>query len=173
MIEPGSHLKGQDYGAVARASTPPADWMMLSALRDWENDVLSFEGTPDEDVSGITRPDELARWMKASGAYHRVDDDGTWVLTKDLSHALALAPSPSRDVVILINANIIEASASGRKKSVLDRFPDHYVRLVEPITQRGSEVAFRYWTWGNAPEAATVSAAKFEASYYGSITGHA
>lgn len=172
-VKPGRDLKAKNYGAVAHASTPPADWMMLSALRDWENDVLDFEGTPDEDASGITRPDELARWMKASGVYHRVDDAGAWVRPRGLAHALALAPSASCDVIILINANIIESTVAAKKKSLLDRFPNHYVRLVEPIAQRGSDVTFRYWTWGIAPETATVSASRFEAAYYGSITGHA
>lgn len=172
-VKPGRDLKAQNYGAVARASTPPADWMMLSALRDWENDVLDFEGTPAEDAAGITRPDELARWMKASGVYHRVDDDGAWVRPRGLSHALALAPSASCDVIILINANIIESAASAMKKSLLDRFPNHYVRLVEPIARGGSEVTFRYWTWGISPTTATVPASRFEAGYYGAITGHA
>jgi hypothetical protein len=171
-VEPGRDLRAQDYGAVARSAAPPADWMMLSALRDWEYDVLDFEGTPAEGASGITRPDELARWMRASGAYQRVDDDGAWVRTKGVTHALALAPSPSCDVAILIHARIIEAAAPGRKKSLLDRFPNHYVRLVEPIAARGRDVTFRYWTWGSAPASATVSVASFEASYYGSVTGH-
>jgi hypothetical protein len=170
-VKPGSDLKAQNYGAVARSSTPPAEWMMLSALRDWENDALDFEGTPEDGASGITLPAELAKWMKASGAYRSVDDDGNWMLSKDLSHALALAPSASCDVIILINANIIE-SAAGRKRTLLDHFPNHYVRLVDPITRSGSDVTFRYWTWGNAPATATVSAASFASGYFGSIAGH-
>jgi N-acetylmuramoyl-L-alanine amidase len=171
-IEPGGDLKAQDYGSVARSSTPSADWMMLSALRDWENDFADFEGSPDEDAAGITTPAELAMWMRACGAYHSVDDEGNWVLSKGLAHALALAPTASRDVIILINANIIASAASGRKKSLIDSFPNHYVRLLDPLTRSGGDVTFRYWTWGNPPATATVPEPTFESNYYGSITGH-
>jgi len=170
-IKPGRDLKVQNYGEVARSSTPPAEWMMLSALRDWENDALDFEGSPEDGASGITRPAELAKWMKAGGAYQSVSHDGNWVRHKDLAHALALAPSELCDVIILINANIIESAATGHKRKLLDYFPNHYVRLVDPIARAGSDVTFRYWTWGYAPATATVSASSFESGYFGSITG--
>jgi hypothetical protein len=169
-IEPGGDLKAQDYGAIVPA--PAADWMMLSALRDWENDFADFEGTPSEDAAGITTPAELAKWMQSCGAYRSVLDEGNWVYTKGLAHALTLAPSASHDVVLLVNANMIRSMASGRKKSLLDSFPNHYIRLLDPITRSGSDVTFRFWTWGHAPTSATVSASTFEANYYGSITGN-
>jgi N-acetylmuramoyl-L-alanine amidase len=174
-IEPGGDLKGQDYGALASAHapfTPPADWMMLSALRDWENDFADFEGTPSEDVAGITTPAEIKKWMDATGIWRSVDDEGNWVFTKGLAHALALRPGGSTDIIVLINANIISSATGGRKKSILDSFPNHFIQLLSPITRSGSDVTFTYWTWGNAPATVTLNATTFDNNYYGSITGH-
>jgi hypothetical protein len=46
---------------------PQAEWMAMSALRDSSNLVLDFEGTPEEDVSGITTPGEITDWLIATG----------------------------------------------------------------------------------------------------------
>ena len=76
----------------------------------------------------MTTPGEVAAWMKASGIYTKVTDEGNWVANKGFSHAMALRPTPDRDILMLINANIIAAAANGRKK-ILDSFPNHFVQL--------------------------------------------
>jgi hypothetical protein len=174
-VKPDDDLVLQDYAVVARRMnpvTPPADWMCLSALRDSENAVLDFEGTPEEDAAGITTPGELADWMRATGVYKSVTDEGNWVFTKGVAHALALSPAPNRDILMLINANIISGAAAGRKKKMVDSFPNHFVKLLSPVTTTAAgKIAFDYWTWGNPPAHVEVDRAKFDDNYYGSITG--
>jgi hypothetical protein len=175
-VKPSDDLVLQDYAVVARRMspvTPPADWMCLSALRDSENAVLDFEGTPEEDAAGITTPGELADWMRASGMYASVSDEGNWVFTKGVSHALALRPAATRDILMLINANIIAAAAVGRKKKLVDSFPNHFIQLLSPVTTTpAGKIAFDYWTWGNPPAHIEVDRSTFDSNYYGAVTGN-
>ena len=174
-VKPDDDLVLNAYATlVTRMSpvTPPAEWMCLSALRDSENAIIDFHGDPSENVAGMTTPAELAKWMRASGIYTTVTEDANWMLTKGLPHATALAPAPNRDIVMLINANLISGAAPGRKKLV-DAFPNHYVQLLSPVTSPApTRVEFDCWTWGMAGRMhAVVTASDFVANYYGTVTG--
>jgi hypothetical protein len=145
--------------------------MCLSALRDSENATADFEGDPDESFAGITTPGELADWMKASGMYNKVTDDGNWIASKGIVHATALKPAANRDIVMLINANILGSAPTGKKK-LLDTFPNHYIQLLSPVTVTSAgNVEFDYWTWGLPPKHASVKLADFKDNYYGAVTG--
>ena len=171
-VKPGDDLLNNDYAKVAAkmsSVTPPAEWMCLSALRDSENATLDFEGNPDENVAGITTPGEVADWMRKCGVYSKVTDEGNWVFTKGISHALALAPAPNKDILMLINANIISAPAG--KKKLVDSFPNHYIQLLSPVTRTSKGIEFRYWTWGMKPLPAVINPSAFADNYYGAITG--
>jgi hypothetical protein len=146
--------------------------MCLSALRDSENAVVDFEGDPSENFAGMTTPGELADWMKASGTYTKVSDEGNWVANKGFSHAMALSPAPNRDILMLINANIIPGGDDGRKK-LLDSFPNHFIQLLSRIsTTKSATVEFDYWTWGlRGKQHAVVKTRDFIDNYYGTVTG--
>ena len=58
--------KAQDAG---KASFTAAEWMLFGALRN-STDVFwqgSWQGDPDQMLSAMTRPEELAGWMRDSG----------------------------------------------------------------------------------------------------------
>jgi hypothetical protein len=171
----------QDYSAVVpRMGTgsdvcPVAEWMFMSALRDEANAINDFEGTPEEDLAGLTTPAELASWMTSTGVYRSVRDEGNWVFTKSLQHALALSPSANTDIALLIHGHVVKAAAAaGQKKAdhiILRAFPNHFVVLESPVWQLpNGKVKFSCWTWGGKRNI-EVDPNIFEANYYGAIIG--
>jgi hypothetical protein len=145
----------------------------MSALRDDANAFNDFEGTPEEDVAGLTTPAELASWLTSTGVYRSVRDEGNWVFTKSLRHALGLSPSANTDVVLLIHAHVLKAAAAaGQKKDdglILRAFPNHFVVLTSPVWQMpDGKVKFSCWTWG-ATLNVEVEPNVFEANYYGAV----
>ena len=179
-VKAGDDLRHQDYyGAAVPAMQaaggvcPSAEWVAMSALRDYSNTFLDFEGMPDENVSGITTPGELAAWMRATGLYADVSDEGNWFLTKGVDHALGLAPDANTDIAMLINAHILTSeAASGHKKSddfILKAFPNHFVVLRSRVTEpTPDKVEFDCWTWGHNTHV-RVAKSVFAANYYGAV----
>lgn len=176
-VTPGGDLVGQDYAAVVprmKVVCPVAEWMFMSALRDEANAFNDFEGTPEEDVAGLTTPAELADWFKSTGVYRNVRDEGNWVFTKSLSHARGLSPSANTDVALLIHAHVLANAAAGGKKKdsgLLQGFPNHFVVLKSPVWQLpNGKVKFECWTWGGNVTV-EVDPNVFEANYYGAVIG--
>ena len=168
-IKAGSDLRGQDYSVLRpklNPDVPPADWMVLSAVRDSENWVFDFEGTPAEDFSGGTSPREVASWLRATGLFSQVDNDTAPILGEDLDHAKGLNPTANRRVIMFIDTNMI---SSTRKKGK----SKHFIALRSRVTQLASnDIDFEYWTWGDPPEHVKqpLTKARFEDTYYGAIT---
>ena len=179
-VSPGSDLRKQDYdGRAVPAMTaaggvcPSADWVAMSSLRDVTNTFLDFEGMPSEDVSAMSLPADVAAWLRATGLYSSVSDEGNWYLTKGLAHAEGLSPGSDTDVVLLINAHVLTSSAaSGHKKSdefILSAFPNHFVVLRSRVTEpTPDEVEFDCWTWG-ADVHVRIPKSVFVANYYGAV----
>lgn len=178
-VEPDSDsLLAEDYAALAQTHgpgfTPPAEWMVMGAIRDAENFWNDYEGKPDEDVAAATTPGEVEEWLEATKLYAKVNDEGNFYLTKGVSHALALKPGPSRDVILLINAHMLDQMdvTAGEKKSsdfILSAFPNHFIVLTAPIVKvPGDKLKVSYWTWGGHTTG-TVSESTFDANYYGAV----
>ncbi len=184
-VEAGDDLREKDYTGTAVPAMqaaggicPPAEWIAMSSLRDSTNTFLDFEGMPDEDLSGLTTPAELAGWLRATGLYPDVSDEGNWFFTKGLGHALGLVPDADTDIALLINAHILSSAAtSGHKKSdefVLSAFPNHFVVLRSRITQPSAdEVEFSCWTWGDDNVHVRIASDTFAANYYGAVIARA
>ncbi len=187
-ISAGSDLRNQDYygravpamQAVAPAGAdtaqfvcPSADWVAMSALRDASNIFLDFEGLPDEEYAAGTSSSEVAAWLRSTGLYASVSDEGNFLLTKGLDHAEALQPGAENDVVLLINAHILTSSAvHGHKKSdefIGRAFPNHFVVLESAVTEpTADEVEFDCWTWG-AVVHVRLRKDVFNPNYYGAV----
>jgi hypothetical protein len=172
-IKPGSDLLNQSYSAVElrmKVKCHQAEWMAMSALRDSSNLVLDFEGTPEEDVSGITTPGEITDWLIATGCYQSVLNEGNFVLRPGIEHAEKLQPGPGQDVIVLINALMI--TASGEFDSLFDviasRFPNHFIVLDSPVEVTNNTVTFTYWTWGVQKEL-EIDKSVFEENYFGAV----
>ena len=177
-VDAGGDLRDQNYyGVVPDMGAnvcPAAEWVAMSALRDSENAIVDFEGTPSEDFAGLTTPGEMADWLEATRLYSDVSDEGNWYFTKGLGHALGLRPASDTDVVMLINAHILAgAGVTGKKKSddfILSAFPNHFVVLKSPVTESAGHIEFDCWTWGSLVHV-RVPTSTFESNYYGAVIG--
>lgn len=180
-VEPGSDsLIAEDYNQIKANNgnilAPEADWMIMGSLRDAENAWFDYEGKPDESVAASTTSGEIAEWLEATGLYANVKDEGNFFLTKGIDHARALMPSPSCDVILLINAHILDQMnvTSGTKKSsefILSAFPNHFVILMSEIRDADPDtLQLTVWTWSSIVSG-TINKATFEANYYGAIIG--
>jgi hypothetical protein len=171
-VTPGSDLVNQNYDAVKprmKILCPQAEWMGMSALRDSSNAVLDFEGTPEEDVSGITSPGEITDWLNALGIYSSVSNEGNFVVNAGLDHAQSLQPSSQENVIMLINANMLPQAANPPFLDLSRFFPNHFVVLLSPIGFSGNSVEFSCWTWGEVLSNLIIDKDKFESNYFGAV----
>ena len=156
------------YGS---AITPPAEWMIMSALRDVENAFFDYEGRPDEDVSAATTSGEVTEWLQATGRFSEVRDEANLFLTKGLDHARGLAPSAEQVVLVLLNTTMLPNEDGSVENVVLRQFPDHWVALVAPVVDVPGGLQLTYWCYGRQAPYRTVVVAPdaFEANYYGAV----
>ncbi len=140
------------------ASSPPAgmssvDWMVASAMRDAENKVLDFHGSPNEAMSAMTTPWEQEGMMeKDLGCVETVHYPCSVVTggflsvhhqTEKVNKLLANHPD---DIVVsmLVNAGRME----GESNAV--NLPNHWVRLLKPVVWGAHDSAeIEIFTWGS------------------------
>lgn len=140
-VAPGADLRNADYDDLARrySSMPPqADWMVMCALRDSENWLLDFEGSPEENVAMTTSGDEMVGWYRRTGWYSRVEAQ---VLEDRAVEVLkAWAKGDGNQVALAINTRLIGDSRAG----------GHMITLEAPmlIHEEKDVVHIGYWSWG-------------------------
>jgi hypothetical protein len=158
-ISPGQDLLTADYAAMSQKgdASSQAEWMILGALRN-STDVFwqgSWQGDPNQMLSALTRPEELADWMTKSGIWASVEDHGKWASNPGIPNAMNLEPSEGSDIALLIHMNLIAKSdpKMGTKPDdniLLSQFPNHWVVLLNEITMdpQQTSVNLTIWTWG-------------------------
>lgn len=168
-VKAGSDLRQQDYKVLRpklNPDVPPADWMIMSALRDSENGWFDFEGTPQEDFSGGTSGGEVASWLRATQLFSSVSDDTAPILGEDFNQARSLNPTSNRKIILFIDTNMIESTRQKGKGK-------HFVSLRSRVTELpDGNVSFTYWTWGDSPIVVKqpLTKERFNNTYLGSIT---
>ncbi len=164
-----------------KITTHAADWLVLGAIRNstdkfWQG---TWEGDPSQGLSGLTRPEELAGWLKATGVYQDVVDAGNWVSTAGLPQAENLTAEEGSDNILLINSLIISQSDQGDHNDdesfLAKMFPNHYVVLLNEIVHQQNTgdpgtVTLSIWTWASNKIQMKVPMKVFIDNYYGSIT---
>lgn len=184
LIEASSDLLNADYAEMATkgAIPPQADWMMLSAVRNsteafWQPEWV---GNPDDELSGMTRPEELADWMRQTNIWSSVDDRGRWATNPGIPDAADHSVAEGTDTAVLIHANLlkessIEEDASGPQEhnwTALQYFPNHWVILLSEVVPQidDGSIKFTVWTWGRR---LTVTAPQqvFIDNYFGTVSG--
>jgi hypothetical protein len=164
-IDPDSDLRHADYGAIVakRGSTKPpippqADWMMLAALRDTENEFLDYEGTPEESMAEGSDFSERYDWYKKSNLYSAViADDNT-----DFNHVkTAIVKRADNHISLRIDVALISSGQKG----------GHVIALESPFVfdEANDKVTFDYWTWGQPVRKCETTIANFKANYKGAI----
>lgn len=164
-IDPDSDLRSADYsGIVAKRGNkkPPipvqADWMLLSALRDTENEFLDYEGTPEESMALGSDFSERFDWYVKSQLYTSVTkDDDT-----DFSHVTNnLIKTANNHISLRIDVALIQPGSTG----------GHVIALESPFVfdEANDKVTFDYWSWGGKVTNYSTSITNFKATYKGAI----
>lgn len=144
--------------------------------------VPKFNGQPASDLSTLTLPGELKRWLDKTGCYAGgVEDRTSTVGGKSLADDSVVTSDfdDSVDVFLCINVNLFaHASFTPSHAPVaaggapLNWFPNHWVVLKDKITQSAGTVSMNIWTWGGN-YTVQVALADFDANYYGSVVARA
>lgn len=162
VIKPDDDLLKADYTQIVSAHDPTAippqtDWMVLSALRDTENEYLDFQGTPEEDRSDSSDISERWWWYKKSKLYTSVRLD----TVTDLLHVMSsIVKTPRNHVAMRIKETMLQPG-TGRHVISLES------PLVFDITQ--VKVSFTYWTWGDPIASITLALPHFQNTYLGAV----
>jgi hypothetical protein len=185
-VEPSQRLIDADYTAIRTEydSRPgnnsfmnnASSWMVLSSLRNSENIFPRFDGTAESQVSGITTPREIEKWMRASGLYHTVRNEANIFFQKGLAHLYSLRPDSDTDVLVFMNAQLIavmrDPSQGIKDKAEYWFVPNHIVSLEQPAIPgpTSNESTVNFWTWGLFATGA-VSNDAIEQNYWGAVIG--
>jgi len=191
-IAPDSSLLQADFSAMlSKASSPftAAEWMLFGALRNSTNVFWQggWQGDPSQMLAALTRPEELAGWMRDCGIWSEVEDHGKWATNPGVMQATSLTLPEGTDVALLIHVNLIAKSTlrdplnpdqplPGDNPARLDNtfllssFPNHWVVLLsEPMVDAKQEnVLSTIWTWGRCLCLQT-PVADFNDNYYGAV----
>lgn len=187
-IEAKSDLLAADYTAMVAAIqaksdvvAPPADYVLLGALRNatnpfWQPD---WKGNPDQELAGMTRPEELAAWFRATGFFATVTDGGKWATNPGIPSAMNLSCAAGTDNALLVNANVLASvGLTGVDNSfILRSFPNHWVVLrteiivdVTPAADGTPVIDTGIWTWGASSLGLKFPQQLFADNYYGAVT---
>jgi hypothetical protein len=174
-ITPTSELLEMDFNTISdQANTQSADWMVLGAIRNspdlwWQP---TWSGDPSQELAGLTRPEELAEWLEATGIYQTVSNEANWMEEKGAPHALSLTQQEGRDIALLININLINyAEGSDLDTGFLSMFPNHFVVLLSDVmtNPQNTHVMFSLWSWGRSKIMLNVPIQAFVENYYGAV----
>ncbi|QXQ07183.1 hypothetical protein KX816_03810 [Sphingosinicellaceae bacterium] len=158
-----------------------AEWMMLGAIRNtlqpfWQPD---WNGDPDQLLAGMTRPEEIADWMRQTGIWTTVEDNGRWASNPGIPNATDLSVAEGTDTAMLIHANLLKESETvgaidgpaAHNWSPLEYFPNHWVVLLSEITPSvdGETMEFTVWTWASRVRLKTPKQV-FLDNYFGTIS---
>lgn len=192
-VTPGQDLLQADFNAMLQKTNnkfTAAEWMLFGALRN-STDVFwqgSWQGDPTQMVAALTRPEELAGWMRSSGLWSSVDDHGKWAANPGILSAANLTMPAGTDIPLLINANLMAkatlwnptAGAADANPPVanppidntflLSSFPNHWVVLLAEIIPDATQqnVLLSIWSWGKRYYL-SVPNQVFVDNYYGAI----
>lgn len=170
-VAPSAALRERSYDpswALAEA-----DFMALAALRDEANvfyDYLGRTAGSGDMIQGGTWPSDMVNWLYGSGLFAWVADDTNLFSPKGVEHALAL-PQPSDEIEVFLEVNCHMLTHTSTPKSdewITGRLPNHWLPLRSSISETGSNIEFRCWTWARE-ETASIPGDVFAANYYGAV----
>lgn len=182
-VTAGDDLRNADFAAMTARGriSSQAEWMMLSAIRNstevfWQPD---WNGDPDQELAGMSRPEELADWMRQTGIWSSVEDAGRWASNPGIPDATSLSVAEGTDTVMLIHGNLLsEGTFVGDRDgmaqhqwSLLEYFPNHWVVLLSEVTPdvHDGSLQFSLWTYGHRFRM-TVPQQVFLDNYFGTVS---
>lgn len=181
-ITASEELLGTDFEEMSSrgAIASQAEWMMLSAIRNateafWQPE---WTGDPDQEFAAMTRPEELADWLRQTGIWSSVTDNGRWASNPGIPEATSIGMFEGTDTAVLIHTNLIKQSTvvgsdsapNEQSWSVDQYFPNHWVVLLSEVTQQLNDgtLDFTIWTWGGRMRLRAASQV-FIDNYFGTV----
>jgi len=145
-VRPRHSLLVQNFDNVVTQINRPnaraaiAEWMMMSALRDANNYVFSYDGVPSDKWGAGSTDREVARWLRATNLFSSVALKTGGSEKGNFDHASRLVPG--RDVIMIS----CDSHMLGNPKpaSISD---DHWFVLRSAIIEQSGTVDFRFWSW--------------------------
>ncbi|BBY56511.1 hypothetical protein H7J07_03500 [Mycobacterium koreense] len=182
-VHAGQDLLDADFGAMsARGSiSSQAEWMMLGAIRNTAQPFWQpqWRGDPDQELAGMTRPEELADWMRQTGIWSRVDDDGRWASNPGIPDATAIGMYAGTDTAVLLHTDLISGSTivdsdtAPKEQSswISELFPNHWVVLLSEVVPDLADrtLTLTIWTWGGRLRLRTPERV-FIDNYFGTVS---
>ncbi len=201
-VVPSSELLQNDYmkmlTRMQKNPAPQADWMTLGAIRNNNDALFVWTGDPTQELSGLTRPEELSVWLDATGIYSHVSNEANWATSAGWLHASDLLHYGGQDIALLLNTNALIGGTARSLRNwndpknapepialdnpvtlddrfLINQFPNHYVMLLnspitnyDPADSDKGTVWLSLWSWGQSLSF-EVSFHAFVDNYYGAI----
>jgi hypothetical protein len=183
-VAPSDSLVRNDYAAMRSRMgvvTPQADWMTMGALRNNDDAIFVWTGEPGDSVGaelgGMTFPEEIERWLRATGVYRSIDNQVgnslSALSSKGYNAAERLEVREGTDIIVLIQANMCASQLNMAVTSgFLSHFSNHWVVLIGGVMQRPGDhqVAFPIWSFArDFPDIRVATVPIFADNYYGAI----
>ncbi len=162
----GKNLIDTNYSKEAPKTIRAADWYLMSSLRNQENGVFDFQGTEGENVSAITYPKDLVRWLSATSLYKNISDEVNLFFSKSYSDTVSYSPGKS-DVYLFINSYMLGNDAKAGKKEPFS-IVDHIVVLDSKIILKNNHVSLTVWSWAELYHL-DLRKDVFEDNFYGAV----
>jgi Putative peptidoglycan binding domain len=135
-------LRSQNFNKVVlqmpgfpHAADWSAEWMLMSALRDASNWVISYDGTPSDEWGAGSSNREVTHWLRATGLFGKV--------SCETGNALKL--NPGNDIILVA----CDSHMLGNPSHPGGPEDDHWLVLRSAIIgEDNATVNFRFWCWG-------------------------
>jgi hypothetical protein len=147
-VRPRPSLLAQNFDNVVNQINRPkardaiAEWMMMSALRDANNYIFSYDGTPSDSWGAGSTDGEVARWLRATNLFSSVSAKTGGSEEHNFAHAAQLIPGSG---VIMVSC---DSHMLGNPLGAGGIDDDHWFVLKSAITEHNGTVDFRFWCWG-------------------------
>jgi N-acetylmuramoyl-L-alanine amidase len=190
-IRATSALEVIRYPALGRPSAmtaPAADFVCMAPLRNDANAILPYDpASAVEGLEGLTTPGEVAGWLRATGVFSTVRDEGNWITSAGLEHATGLLVGTGSDVAVLINVSALAGATKVEavetpntpitnpmnpdRSFILNMFPNHFVSLLAGLVVSidRTTVSLSAWTWGGSYVFSGIPVGTFSDNYYGAV----
>jgi len=142
---------------------PAIDWISMASLRDDENIFLDYDN-PDNELSGLTMPEGIIKWVKAVGSDVIFHDMSLFHWPKDMVAKLSHYVGETNHVAVLIH--------HGMLKGIDSQYPTHWivwdgkvtvVNTQQPADEHTSDnelVDVKLFSWGQSKNMSSYSIAK-------------
>ncbi|GAA3545177.1 hypothetical protein AFL01nite_15820 [Aeromicrobium flavum] len=159
-VHPGDDLRAADHTALAAKHTgfpPQGEWMAMCALRDSENWIFDFDGSPDDEADMETSMKEMAGWYEDTELW----SDVKVVSDTDAAAIKTVKKTASNQVAFWIRMPMIGDS----------RTSTHMITIESPIVidEAADTATFDYWTWAQPVKTLSTTWTTVKNNFLGAI----